>query len=154
MRSIKWREHYDPLVRRFAETAHPVSNKSIFPTMRDLICFAAMLGFEKETFVPMSGKTNEIDYRIWQNSPLALDLLYLIPLAHKKSGDILREDAEEEMTEIFEGYANGGLEILQGWMNEKPEDLNGDRAFLTAMQTYGFLKPEQSAEDVLADLDF
>ncbi|GLS00437.1 hypothetical protein GCM10007859_04430 [Brevundimonas denitrificans] len=154
MRSVKWLKTHEALVRQFAETAHPASKKSIFPTMRELICFAAMLGFEKDAFVPPKGDMLEIDYRIWQNSELALDLLFLIPLAHRKSAEILREDAEDEMTEIFEGYANGGLEIMKGWLNEKPDDLNGDRAFLAAMQKYGFLKPEHRADEVLADVEF
>ncbi|WP_430425104.1 hypothetical protein [Phenylobacterium sp.] len=154
MRSIKWQKSYETMVRRLAETPHPQSKKSIFPTMRELICFAAMLGFEKETHVPLNGDTLEIDYRIWQNSELALDLLFLIPLAHRQSADILREDAEDEMTEIFENYANGGLEILKGWMNEKPDDLNGDRAILAALQKHGFLQLEKKPEDVLADVEF
>jgi dnd system-associated protein 4 len=154
MRGIKWARSHDGLVRRLAEAPHPINKKSIFPTMRELIAFAAVLGFEMENFRPIKGDTNEIDWRIWQNNEQALDLLYLIPLAHKRSVDILRDDAEEELQTLFEGYANGGLEVLQGWMNEKPDDLNGDRAVLVALGKYGFLAPVKDAEDVLADIEF
>jgi dnd system-associated protein 4 len=154
MRSIKWLKSYDGLVRRLAETPHPVNKKSIFPTMRELISFAAMLGFEKQNPQLLKGETNEIDWRIWQNNQLAMDLLFLIPLAHSQSADILREESEDELLDIFEQYANGGLEILQGWLNDKPDDLNGDRAILAALQKHGFLEPAKRAEDVLADVEF
>lgn len=154
MRSIKWLKAHDNLVRRLAETPHPINKKSIFPTMRELISFAAMLGFERENFQPLKGETYEIDWRIWQNNQLAMDLLFLIPLAHAQSAEILREEAEDELIDVFEGYVNGGLEILQGWMNEKPDDLSGDRAILAALQKYKFLDAPKTADDVLADLEF
>jgi dnd system-associated protein 4 len=154
MRGIKYARTHDALVRRLGETLHPVNNRSIFPTMRELIAFAAVLGFETETFRPLKSDAQEIDWRIWQNNEQALDLLYLIPLAHKRNVEILREDAEEELQTIFEGYANGGLEVLDGWMKEKPDDLNGDRAILAALGKYGFLATPKDAEDVLADIEF
>lgn len=154
MRGVKWSKAHDSLVRRLAETPHPVNKRSIFPTMRELIAFAAVLGFETETFIPPNGDTFEIDWRIWQNNDQAVDLLYLIPLAHQRSVEILRDDAEEELQTIFEGYVNGGLEVLQGWMNEKPDDLNGDRALLAALGKYGFLSVGKDAEGVLADIEF
>lgn len=155
MRGIKYARAHDALVRRLGETPHPVNNRSIFPTMRELIAFAAVLGFETENFRPLKSEAaHEIDWRIWQNNEQALDLLYLIPLAHKRSVEILREDAEEELQTIFEGYANGGLEVLDGWMKEKPDDLNGDRAILAALGKYGFLASPKGAEDVLADIEF
>lgn len=154
MRSIRWQKNHEALVRRLAETPHPANKKSIFPTMRELISFAAMLGFEMDNHPALKGDTLEIDWRIWQNNQLAMDLLFLIPLAHRQSAEILREEAEEELIQVFEEYANGGLEILQGWMNEKPDDLNGDRAILAALQKRGFLQPTKQAEDVLADIEF
>lgn len=154
MRGIKWPESHERLVRQLGETPHPTSKKSLFPTMRELIAFAAVLGFETQTFSPIEGKTLEIDWRIWQNNDQALDLLYLIPLAHHQDVEILRDDAEEELQTVFEGYVNGGLEVLQGWMNEKPDDLNGDRALLAALGKYGFLSSTKDPEDILADIEF
>jgi dnd system-associated protein 4 len=135
MRSIRSDEKFEEMIRNLS---HPVTGKPIFPTMRDLICFAAVLGFEHEKRVELNGKTFEVvGGRIFEGSSLAMDLLYLVSLANEKSADILRE--EEPMLKIFEEYAQGGLEILQGWLREKPEDTNGDKAILEALHKYNFL---------------
>src|SRR5688572_23848247 len=106
MRGIKRSEQHEDLVRRLAEASHPSSNRSIFPTMRELVCFAAVLGFEHDRRKALEGKTFEIDARIFQGSQQAVDLLYLVALAATKNGDILQEEREDEVVGIFEEYAN------------------------------------------------
>lgn len=154
MRSIKRSDAHEDIVRLLAESAHPSSGKSIFPTMRELLCFAATLGFECERRKPLEGKTQEIDGRIFNNYAQALDLLYLIGLADDRNVDILREENEERLITTFEEYANGGLEIIRSWLREKPDDANGDRALLAALAKYKFLEPEAVAEDVVREVTF
>ena len=135
MRSIRGDEKFEEMIRNLS---HPVIGKPIFPTMRELICFAAVLGFEHEKRTELNGKTFEVvGGRIFEGSPLAMDLLYLLALASEKNADILRD--EEPMLKIFEEYSQGGLEILQGWLREKSEDTKGDKAILEALQKYNFL---------------
>ena len=135
MRSIRGDEKFEEMIRNLS---HPVTGKPIFPTMRELICFAAVLGFEHGKRAELNGKTFEVvGGRIFEGSSLAMDLLYLIALASEKNADILRD--EEPMLKIFEEYAHGGLEILHGWLREKPEDINGDKAILEALHKYNFL---------------
>lgn len=135
MRSIKSDEKFGEMIQNLS---HPVTGKSIFPTMWELLCFAAVLGFEYEKRIELKGNLLPfVDGRIFSDKPLAMDLLYLIALASEKNADILRD--EEPMLKIFEEYAYGGLEILQGWLREKPEDSNGDKAILEALHKYNFL---------------
>jgi dnd system-associated protein 4 len=122
--------------------------------MRELVCFAAVLGFEHATRKPLHGKTLEIDARIFGNSPAAVDTLYLVALATERNADILRDENVDKMVSIFEEYAEGGFQVLGGWLREKPEDVNGDRAILAALAKYGFLEGPRPVDAVIPDLKF
>jgi dnd system-associated protein 4 len=156
MRGIKRSAQFEDMVRQLAEMQHPGASppRSIFPTMRDLMCFAAVLGFECERRRPLQAKTNEIDGRIFPNSQQALDLLYLITLASNKDANDLREDNEEQIIQIFEEYAQGGFEILDGWLKEKPEDIYGDQAILTALAKHNFLDFPKDDDTAIGDISF
>ncbi len=155
MRNVRRSVVYEGLVRRLAEDPHPVTKNSIFPTMRELMCFAAVLGYHEGRLTPINGKTNEIDGRVFSNSQQAIDLLYLIALIEKKDALILHDDKEDEMIRIFEEYANTGFEVLDRWMNEKPDDDKGDKAILTAFRRHKFLGDDgKSLETALGDVKF
>src|SRR5215212_5293849 len=130
MRAIKRSEKFEELVKKLAVEEHPVTKKSIFPTIRELVCFAAVLGFENNRRGKLEDATNDVEGRIFLNSQQSLDLIYLIALAAEKDGEILREENEEKMFQAFEEYAQGGFEILEQWMKEKPEDHFGNEAIL------------------------
>jgi dnd system-associated protein 4 len=154
MRGIRRSQQFEETVRRLAEVQHPEAGRSVFPTMRELVCFAAVLGFECERKRPIDPQTNEIDGRIFSNSAQALDLLYLIGLADSRNIDILREEKEEEMIGIFEQYAQGGFEVIEGWLRAKPEDLDGDEALLVGLTKDGFLSAPSDVEDAIENISF
>lgn len=154
MRGIKLGQKFEEMVRRLGEAQHPEAGRSVFSTMREVLCFAAVLGFEYEMKRPLQSQTNEIDGRIFSNSAQAVDLLCLIALADSRNIDILREENEDQMIEIFEQYGQGGFEILEGWLREKPEDLNGDQAIVAALAKNGFLSAPSAVEDVIDDVSF
>lgn len=123
--------------------------------MRELMCFAAVLGFQEEKRLKLDGKkTHEIDYRIWQSNDFALDLLYLIPLAAERDLDLLRPEAEDKLVEVFEEFANGGLAIIQSWFNETPDDPHGDRALLNALHKHGYLSAPKKVDAVIDQIKF
>lgn len=156
MRTIKRNSAFDQIVRRLGDAAHPVTKQPIFPTFRDLLCFCAVLGFETSTRFKLDGKTDDfVDGRVFGKDDLSMDLLYLIALAEKRDVDILREDNEDTMIEIFEQYANGGLQVLTDWMREHPEDPNGDKALLAALSSKGYLENEaKPIHKVAAEVNF
>ena len=154
MRAIRRSEEFENLVQKLGNTEHPVTKKSLFPTIRDVICFAGILGFEHDPRKPLSSNTNEVDARIWSNSQQALDLVYLIALASEKDGEILREENEDKMVQIFEEYAQGGLEIVESWMKQSPFDQNGDQALLVAFKAHGFLDQSTDSEIAIPDISF
>ena len=154
MRGVKRSKRHEGLVRQLTEAVHPVAKKAIFPTMRELVCFAAALGFEKERKRELEGEVLEIDGRIFENHQPSVDLLYLIALAEKRDAEILRDENEDRAITLFEQYAEGGFEILQGWLNEKPEDPNGDQAILSALHREGVLQQARDVESASADVSF
>lgn len=155
MRGIRRPAEFEDIVRRLAEEPHPSCKKSIFATMRDLVCFAAALGFEVKRRIVIEGPTNEIDARIFERSEMAMDLLYLIALSEEKNSDVLLPDREEQATTIFEEYSAGGLAEIRDWLQARPEDEHGDQALLAGLQENGFLiasKPQ--IDDVLGQVSF
>jgi len=118
------------------------------------MCFAAVLGFEHGRMKPLDPSTMEIDGRTFENHQQSLDLVYLVALAHAKNVEVLREDSENRAIEIFEGYAEGGFEVLAGWLKEKPQDENGDEAILEALGKYGFLQTIREVDAAASDVEF
>lgn len=152
MRGIRSRTQFEEMIRNLT---HPVSGKPIFDSMRTLVCFAAVLGFEygkrssvgTEYFETVSG-------RIFESNAQSQDLLYLIALAGEKNPDILREENEDKMIVVFEEYAQGGFEILEAWLREKPEDTEGDKAILAAFTKYDFLSPTHESDVAIGNISF
>jgi len=122
--------------------------------MREFMCFAAVLGFEKDRKKPLDAVTMEIDGRTFENHQQSLDLLYLIALADAKDVDLLRENNEDQCLTIFEQYAEGGFEEIAAWLKERPEDDNGDSAILEALQKKGFLGEARGVDDAIHDVSF
>ena len=155
MRGIRRPAEFEDLVRRLAEESHPTCSKSIFATMRELICFAAALGFQVKRRVPVDGPTNEIDARIFERSETAMDLFYLIALSEEQKSDVLMPDREDQATKIFEEYVAGGLAEIRDWLQARPEDQYGDQALLAGLQKNGLLKAtEPRVDDVLGQVSF
>jgi dnd system-associated protein 4 len=90
-----------------------------FQTYADIVTFAAALGAKRKKRVPLG----EIAKK--EPGPIALEIfvsrgyelaIKLLAIAETKDTQILSPndvDAEENRIQIFEEYANGGLEILQ-----------------------------------------
>lgn len=156
MRTIKRNSLFDQTVRRLADAPHPTTKQPIFPTFRDLLCFSAALGFEMGRKLPVdAGAGDFVDGRVFAKDDLSMDLLYLIALAENRDVDILREENEDKMIQVFEEYANGGLQVMTEWLKEHPEDPNGDKALLAAFASKGFLEPtDKPLHKVAAEVSF
>lgn len=154
MRPVRRSKRHEGLVRQLAEANHPHASRPIFPTMRELMCFAAVLGFEKDRKRQLDGTTSEIDGRTFENHQQSLDLIYLIALADAKNVDMLRENHEDECLSIFEQYAEGGFQEIAAWLKERPEDENGDEAILQALQKKGFLGEARGVDSAIHDVTF
>lgn len=151
MRSIRRDLNFEPLVRQLTEVTNPATKRTVFPTMRELLCFAAALGFEKDERRELGANTAEVDARVWENLDSAVDMVYLVGVAGAQSLDVLQPDREEELLTIFEEFANGGLLVLDGWLRTQGGDVYGDQAILASLRREGLLgegpKPISNAID-------
>lgn len=90
-----------------------------FQTYADIVTFAAALGAKRKKRVPLGEiakkEPGPIDLEIFVYRGYELTIK-LLAIAETKDTKILSPsnvDAEENRIQIFEEYANGGLEILQ-----------------------------------------
>lgn len=156
MREIRRPANLDFVVKRLAIERHSLTGVSIFPTIREVLCFAAMLGFQigRRLRVPADNTAIGLDGRLFAEHPDTMDTVYLIALASARDMAVLKEDHEEQVLTTFEEYAAGGLAELDSWLRETPSDTDGDTAIFNALRRNGFLTEPVPVESDLGNVDF
>lgn len=89
-----------------------------FPTYADVMVFAATLGMKRKKRVALgeiSREPSPISFEVFvsRNYDLVFKLLAIAQTKDSKILSTIEPSAEEKRIEIFEEYANGGLEILR-----------------------------------------
>ncbi|ABI71930.1 hypothetical protein Sfri_2084 [Shewanella frigidimarina NCIMB 400] len=136
--SVSRDSRYIALEKKLCATKNNTNDNFIFGTIKELMVFAALVGFQLDDFQPLKSKAD--------STPLILETyastkhdsyIYLIALAKNKSLDILKDENLREAISIFEGYCNGGLKHIDDWIiNNIGEPLATDILF---NQTLEFL---------------
>lgn len=151
------KEHAD-IIKKLTDK-NPKTGTAVFPTIKALQCFAAVLGFDQERRVKLDRSNVEnIEWHTFESTNHT-HYIYLLGLAEASNLNVLKYDVENSdtsqsggnMVEIFEEYANGGFEIIRTWLNKNPGDPYGDKALLVAMEKAGFMKIETNA---FSDVEF
>lgn len=146
MRGIRRSKVHSDLIDTF-DRKNDITEHKIFPFKKATMCYAAILGFKMNKRVRLTeSNVDTIEWHTFENGDYT-DYIYLIALAHSKNLDVLRYDVKssdssgykEDMVTIFEEYANGGLEIMQTWMNKKPGDPFGNEAIIDGLKREDFL---------------
>ena len=158
MRNVNRSRKHEDMVQRLAIQQHPVTKRSLFLTIRELMCFAAMLGYSKGQREKLDRKVGveDIAIQVFEAND-STDFIYLISLAEQKSLDAIKEENEDDAVTIFEEYANGGLEIIAEWIRNSPDDPYGDRACLNGLERDGYIahaKDEQADAAEIRDVTF
>ena len=126
----------------------------LFPTLRDALSFAAALGYRERRRWPLDAKAGKEDIQAQiYNGNDAIDLIFAIGLAEKKSAAILKLENEKECIEIFEEYANGGLALITEWI-DKYADLDVEVAIWRGLKTIGFIPPIENSENPTKSIEF
>lgn len=139
---------HEEMVQRLAMQKLPGTDRTLFPTIRELLCFAALLGYSEKRRLPLDKDkgVEDVSYQQFERGD-AEDLIYLIALAGTKDPEILKDGEESRCAEIFEEYANGGLQVLREAMlrggGEYP-----DRDILELLRDRGYLDAEEEEPDV------
>jgi dnd system-associated protein 4 len=139
---------HEDMVQRLAVQTLPGADRSLFPTIRELLCFAALLGYSEGRRVPLDRTTGleDVSYQQFERGDAA-DLIYLIALAETKDPEILKDGEESRSAEIFEEYANGGLQILRDASLQSGGEYP-HRDILELLKTSGYLNVVDIEPDV------
>jgi dnd system-associated protein 4 len=141
------RSHED-MVQRLAVQKLPGSERTLFPTIRELLCFAALLGYSEKRRLPLDKDkgVEDVSYQQFERGD-AEDLIYLIALAETNDPNVLKDGEESRCAGIFEEYANGGLQIIHESLlrggGEYP-----DRDILELLKERGYLNITDGEVDV------
>ncbi|WP_374576324.1 DNA phosphorothioation-associated protein 4 [Phenylobacterium sp.] len=142
---------HEELVQRLSMQNIPGSDRKLFPTIRELLCFAALLGFSEQRRVPLdrSQGVEDISYQQFEREPAAEDLLWTIAVAETGDVEVLREGEEIRCAQIFEEYANGGLGLIKDFMLRNGGEYP-DRALMALLKERKYLQPAQAEPDLAA----
>jgi dnd system-associated protein 4 len=106
--------------REFENTLQKLGGKdaTMFPTLREALTFCAVLGYKERRKKALNNSmgTEDIAGAQYQSND-AVDVMFALALADAKDSDILRPDRESDCVMIYEEYANGGLELIQNWID-------------------------------------
>ena len=139
---------HEDMVQRLSTQKLPGTDRTLFPTIRELLCFAALLGYSEQRRLPLDREkgTEDVSYQQFERGD-AEDLIYLIALADSKDPDILKDGEESRCAEIFEEYANGGLQIIHEAMNRGGGEYP-DRDILELLREHNYLNIDDEEPDI------
>ena len=130
--------------RTYEETLQKLGGQgdTPFPYLREALSFAALLGFNERRRLPLDPKAGTEDIASGQYQlNQAVDIVLALALAETKSTDIFKPSQEKECIAIFEEYANGGLQLIQEWLEEYADSTTED-ALWKGLKSIGFSAPE------------
>lgn len=110
---------HEPLVERLTQGEYV-----IFQHNKDLMVFAAMVGYSHKKFEPVGQNKIQITLGTYANTQQDT-YIYLLALLENKDAACLKSENLNEAVKVFEGYCNAGLTIIQSWLDENPGDPTG-----------------------------
>ncbi|MDI4650510.1 MULTISPECIES: hypothetical protein [Pseudoalteromonas] len=110
---------HEPIVEKLTQGDHV-----IFSHNKDLMVFAAMVGYSQNKFEPVGSDKIQITLGTYANTQQDT-YIYLLALLKTKDATCLKNENLNEAVKVFEGYCNAGLSIIQSWMDENPGDPTG-----------------------------
>lgn len=97
---------------------------SIFTHFKDLMVFAAMVGYSEKSKSPLGPDKIRISLDTYSNTQQDT-FIYLLALLENRDAECLKGENLSEAIKIFEQYCNSGLTIIQGWLDDAPGDPSG-----------------------------
>ena len=155
MRNLRRAKQWTGLIDRLVEEKDPETGQTAFPTLRELMCFAATLGYQQSRRELLGEDIVDfVEGRVFPRSDIALDLLYLIALAAERKVEVIDEEHEEQALQTFEEYANGGFAVIDSWLEAHPPDESPIRSLLTDLRRHGFLTNGEAEDGAPEDVVF
>ncbi len=140
---------HEDMVQLLARTTVDKAETSLFTTIRQLMIFAALLGYSQNRKIPLD-KTKgveDIQIHIFEND---LDYINMIALADQQNPEIFKDNNNFDVIEVFEEYANGGFEIINGWLAQY-NDHSGQKAIIQGLYNNKYINKDTTSIDELLD---
>ena len=120
------------IAHKALETILVKSNDSMFPFIKDLMVFAASIGYSLGHRAPLKGECDGITLGTYSSDGQD-GFIYLFGLLEAKNGESLRIDNLRETIKIYEEFCNAGLYEIQKWLDNNPSDPFGTDTILKKM---------------------
>jgi dnd system-associated protein 4 len=115
--SVSRDSRFIALEMKLCSTKNSSNGHFIFSTVKELMVFAALVGFQLDEFQSLKSKTDSTPILLETYASTKHDsFIYLIALSKEKSLDILKDEHLRDAISIFEGYCNGGLKHIDDWI--------------------------------------
>lgn len=116
---VKRDRKYEELISRLNS-----GDRSIFQYIKDIMVFAAMVGYSEGAREPISGDTIDIILETYSSDEKD-GFIYLLALIETQDGACLKDSNLHSSVRIFEEYCNAGLAIINNWLDQNPSDVGG-----------------------------
>lgn len=143
---VKRERNHDALIARLT-----LDNKSIFQYLKDLMVFAAMVGYSQGERREIAGDTIEIILETYATDEKD-GFIYLLGLLEHEDGKVLKDQNLRKCVEVFEEYCNAGLYIIEAWLDDNPGDPSGIDTLLHHIYMK-MAENEESEEPVNDDIE-
>lgn len=120
--SVRRDRMHEPLVEKLCSNKD--GGKPIFTFIKDLMIFAAVVGYSKGKRKALGNDTVSIILETYASDQKDA-FIYLIALMEEKKGAFLKDENLPSSIKIYEEYCNAGLEKIQLWLDENPADHKG-----------------------------
>ena len=135
---VKRERKYEELIARLNS-----GEKSIFQYIKDIMVFAAMVGYSRGAREQLSGETIDIILETYSSDEKD-GFVYLLALIDTEDGSCLKDANLHSSVKVFEEYCNAGLAIIKSWLDENPGDIGGVDTILG--KVYGQICDNEKAE--------
>lgn len=96
-----------------------VDKNSPFNELRDVLFFAALIGWKEQRRVPLSARGEAIRWDVMVNRTGTEIVTDMIAVAtYPDDRELLSEARKDERVALLEEYANGGLEVIRDRLSE------------------------------------
>ncbi|HEY9267955.1 MAG TPA: hypothetical protein VIO39_00715 [Methylotenera sp.] len=118
---VKRNRKYEPIVEKLCSRRFSHSNKPIFVYIKDLMVFAAMVGYSHDVTEELEAEPIQIILNTYASDEKD-GFIYLIALLQEKNAECLKDGNITDSVKYFERFCNGGLSVIKGWLDENPGD--------------------------------
>lgn len=108
---------FEDLVNKLCSSKNSQNSNAVFHTVKELMVFAALVGYQLDKFKPLESRLNSISISMETYATTDHDsYIYLIALTKSPSLEIIKDENLKDAIGIFEGFCNGGLHHIDNWL--------------------------------------